>query len=107
MPGELLSVFLQAWLFSLVALIVYRTATGQIDLRGLLTDSNGQFSPERGQLLLASLTSVAVYAQDALRENGLVEPSAVVLSGFAGSQALYVATKYLRNFFSNQRTTGG
>jgi hypothetical protein len=94
---------LLAWVFSLAAIVGYKLLIGRITLQGLLTHDGVNFSPERGQLLLATVVSVAAYAQQALASGAMVDPSNLVLSGAAGSQALYVVGKYLRQIL----TSGG
>jgi hypothetical protein len=98
--GHFLGVFLVAWLFSLALIVFFKLLTGQINTRGLLSDAQGNFAPERAQLMLATFASAFAYAQTAFAENEMVNPSTVVLSGFASSHVLYVASKFAREFLS-------
>jgi hypothetical protein len=51
------------FLYSLMAIVGYRMFTGQINTAGLLQrkDGSGQTSPERIQLLLATIAAAASY----------------------------------------------
>jgi hypothetical protein len=92
------------WLFSLFAIVGYKLLTGHINLHGLLSHRDGGFSPERAQLLIATLASVVAYAQQAIAAGEMSEPSTLVLSGIAGSQTLYVAGKYARHLVFSAKT---
>ena len=106
MPGKLLAYFIVAWTFSLTGLVFYRLVTGQIRLDGLLLAGDGGFSPERAQLLLTSLAGIAVFANQALASGAMPDPSAFVVGGLAGSQALYVVGKYVRQLIPNVNQGG-
>jgi len=102
MAATFMYYFMLAWLAAVAALIAYRLLTGGINTRGLLTDgTTGRLSPERLQLLLATLASVAVFAQDSLANQTFMDPSAYMLSGVAGSQGLYVVGKLIRRLVGN------
>jgi hypothetical protein len=94
-----------AWVYALIAAIGFKALTGRINLRGLLSDSHGNFSPERAQLMIATLASVTTYAQDAIASGAMVDPSTVTLSGIAGSQTLYVVGKYVRQLMATAQQT--
>jgi hypothetical protein len=101
-PGNLLARYLLVWTSIIILLVAYKAATGQINLRGLLSDDAGQFSPERAQLLLTTLAGVTAFTQFAL-ENGISkDPPTLVLAGVGGSQALYVVAKYVRQIFNSK-----
>jgi hypothetical protein len=83
------------WLLAVT--LAYRMLTREINLRGLLTDSihRERVSPERVQLLVASLTISAQYAGAVLRAKGGTMPdvgtTSLVLLG--ASSGLYGAVK--------------
>jgi hypothetical protein len=115
MAGELLAYFIVTWTFGVIALVVYKLLIGHINLNGLLSNSDdGSISPERVQLLLVTLASVALFAQEALFKGKLPELSDVstpsnlplVLAGFGGSQTLYVIGKYARQLLSGGTVKG-
>ncbi len=111
--GVVLGYVLAIWLATIIALIGYRSLTRQINLYGLLSSDDGTFSPERAQLLLTVIASVTTYAHEALAEClqsgtacALRDPSNLVLSGAAGSPALYVVGKYVRQIMSSVHRQG-
>jgi hypothetical protein len=102
-PGDLLAALVLAWTFGLIAVISYKLVTGQINLDGLLSQADGSgISPERIQLLLISLASLSTLAKEALANRAMPQPSdlTLVLSGFGGSQAIYIVGKYARYLVS-------
>jgi hypothetical protein len=106
MAGTFMHYFLMVWLAALAALVGYRLLTGKINTRGLLSDSETRtMSPERIQLLITTVVSVAAFSQDALAHQKFSDPSALMLSGVAGSQALYVAGKLVRRLVANGKAS--
>jgi hypothetical protein len=55
--GHLVEDILAFWVFMLTGLFVYKLLTGKINLRGIISDGSGAFSPERAQLLMAAVVS--------------------------------------------------
>lgn len=96
MSGQMVAHGVVIWLILLIALIGYRLLTGSINLRGLISTGDDHVTPERVQLLITSITSVVVYANDSVDAGELVEPSLFVVSGFAGSHVVYLVGKYAR-----------
>lgn len=88
---------LLGFLYLLAAVVVYQMATGRIKLNGLITHKNGtyQVSPERLQLLLATLAaSVTYFTQAASSTTGTMpDVSNQWLYLFGGSSGIYVAGK--------------
>jgi hypothetical protein len=105
MPGGALAYFILAWTFSVIALVGYKLAIGQINLVGLLSNSDGSFAPERAQLFLTTAVALVTFAQDSLTKGTLQDVSNInlILSGFAGSQFLYVAGKYVRQLLAGSQ----
>ena len=85
------------FLYALGALIVYQMLTGRIKLSGLLTqkDQSNQTSPERIQLLLATLAACASYLGEVAKNTSGTMPdiSNNWLYLFGGSSGIYVAGK--------------
>jgi len=85
------------FLYALAVVVVYKIVTRQINMEGLIThkDGSGRVSPERIQLLLATIAASATYLTDALSStNGSlpdVSPQWLYLIG--GSSSIYVAGK--------------
>jgi hypothetical protein len=81
----------------LAALIAFRLLSGKINLKGLLASKNGgpEVSPERVQLLLATLAMCMSYLGKALHGTGnsLPDISPQMLYVFAGSSTLYASVK--------------
>jgi len=103
--GSLYSVLIVAWLAGVAALIGYRLLSGDIRTDGLLGENGGGGStPERVQMLIATLIAVGGYAimvLDARAEatqalTALPEPPTSLIVIFGGSQALYLAGKLSR-----------
>jgi hypothetical protein len=65
-PLRILHVEGLAFLYGLAAVIGYQLLTGHINLRGILQRKNGsgQSSPERIQLLIATIAAAARYVAD-------------------------------------------
>ena len=84
----------------LTALIGYRMLTRQINLSGLLNDgvNQDQVSPERVQLLVATLGVSAQFIGSALHGSGTSLPhvSVSTLAVFGASGTIYTAVKGLR-----------
>lgn len=65
-PSRLLHLEMEGFLAALIALIGYRLLTGAINLKGVLSQSDGrlvspQLSPGRVQLLLATIAAAATF----------------------------------------------
>ncbi len=85
----------------LFAMVFMRLLRGEIRTSGMLSsDRNGAPSPERVQLLIASLFAMAAYGFDTLSqfqtvraEARLPEPSTWLVAALGGSNALYLVSK--------------
>jgi hypothetical protein len=82
------------------ALVAYRLLTGQINLNGLLLrkDGTGAVSPERVQLLLATMALSAKYLGEVAHSGGGAMPNvrAEWLYVLGGSSGIYAVGKALR-----------
>jgi hypothetical protein len=94
---RLLCLEMRGFLFLLVAMLAYRMLTRQINLGGLFArkTSEGAVSPERVQLLLATIAVSAGILSGALHStNGaLPDVSKQWLAVFGSSSGLYVSVK--------------
>ena len=93
-----------AFLYSLAAILGYQMLTGRINTAGLLQrkDGSGQTSPERVQLLLATIAAAANYLSEITRSSGgsLPDVSNNWLYLMGGSSGLYALRKAWRTFSS-------
>jgi hypothetical protein len=94
---RILHLELLGFLFALAAVVAYQILTRQINTVGLLSskDGSGQTSPERIQLLLATLATAATYLGEALKStNGtLPDVSNNWLYLMGGSSGIYAVRK--------------
>jgi len=85
------------FLFVLAAVVAYQLLTGRINTLGLLQQKDGseQTSPERIQLLLATIAASASYAAEAAHSTGpnLPDISNNWLYLMGGSSGIYVLRK--------------
>jgi hypothetical protein len=94
---RILHLELLGFLFVLAAVVAYQILTRQINIVGLLStkDGSGQTSPERIQLLLATLATAAIYFGDAVKSNNGTMPDVsnnwLYLMG--GSSGIYAVRK--------------
>jgi len=106
MEPRILSIAIASWLTALGAIVFMRLLNGSIRTDGLLsTQLGGGVSPERVQLLIASLIAAAVYAADSLSNPPIAgEPLRDVpdalLTAMAGSQLVYLGGKMMRQIKS-------
>jgi hypothetical protein len=97
LPDRVLHFELLGFLYVLAAVVLFKILTGQINMEGLIThkDGTGRVSPERIQLLLATIAASATYLSEAFSStNGSlpdVSPQWLYLLG--GSSGIYVAGK--------------
>jgi len=88
METRILSVAIAIWLAALGVLVAMRILNGSISTDGLLSvRAGGDASPERIQLLIASLIGVAVYIADVLSKSStgtLPDVPATLLTVMAG-----------------------
>jgi hypothetical protein len=95
--GHIMYVEVLVFLALLSALLAYRMLTRQIALKGLLGSSLApeQVSPERVQLLLATLFVSARYLREAMHSTGnaLPDVSKTSLTIIGGSSGIYAAVK--------------
>lgn len=101
--ARILEIEVWAFLGLLGALVAYRLLTRQINLSGLLLRKNGSGSPspERVQLLLATLAVSWKYLSDVLQSphsNNLPDIDPQWLYAAGGSSAIYVLGKALTTF---------
>lgn len=101
-PARIMHFEAVAFLFALAAVVGFRLLTGQINLQGLLRrkDLSGQTSPERIQLLLATLAAASRYltlvAQAPPGTLPDMDPNWIYLMG--GSSGIYVLHKGWNTF---------
>jgi len=86
-----------AFLFALFAIVAAQLLTGQINSNGLLMRKEGDrsFSPERVQLLLATLASAFQFLSQVLKnptQFPQVPPGWLLL--FGGSHAIYIGRRF-------------
>lgn len=86
------------WLFGLLALISLQILNGKISLSGFLSSEEGEFSPERAQLLAVTILGALTFAEQSLSAQRMVEPPSYLLYGLGGSNAIYVIGKFLREY---------
>jgi hypothetical protein len=95
-----------AFLGLLGATIAYRLLTRKINLGGLLSskDDRSGASPERVQMLLATLTVSGKYLSEVLQSHGgsLPDIAPQWLYTMGGSGAIYALAKTLRTFAHGQ-----
>jgi hypothetical protein len=88
---------LLGFLCALAAVVLFQLATGRINLNGLVTQKDGsyQVSPERIQLLLATIAASATYFSQVVTSTtgNLPDVSSQWLYLFGGSSGIYVAGK--------------
>ena len=106
-PSTVLGWLLCGWVAAVATLISYRILAGRIALRGLFTIDGNRFSLERLQLFIVFLTTLAVYAGDAIHEQKLPQVSDLMLVLLGGSNVLYLAGKVARPPVARLPTTGG
>lgn len=85
------------FLYALAAVVLYQMLTGGINLSGLLTQKDGtsQTSPERIQLLLATIAASASYLGEVLKNTSgtLPDVSNNWLYLMGGSSGIYALRK--------------
>jgi hypothetical protein len=95
--GHILHAEMLVFLGSLAALLCYRLLTRQITLDGLISSSlsSDQVSPERVQLLLATLLIAARYLNEVWHSTGNVMPdvSKSSLTVIGASSGIYATLK--------------
>ncbi len=107
MPGiaELVTWEGLAFLLVLFGVVVVQLLTGQINLTGLLIKKEGDrsFSPERVQLLLATLAAASQYLSLVLKDPTRLPqvPNSWLLL-YGSSHALYLGRRFYLSQFSKQ-----
>jgi len=95
------------FLYGLAALVTYQLFTGQINLQGLMQrkDGTGQTSPERIQLLLATIAAAARYAAQVAQAppGTLPDIPSDWLYLMGGSSSIYVLHKGWNIFKAAQK----
>ena len=110
-PIHILHFELLGFLYALAAVVLFQIVTRRIDLGGLVTHKGGsdQVSPERIQLLLATIAASATYfGQVATTTSGKlpdISPEWLYLLG--GSGGIYVARKAWVTYNIKKRGLGG
>jgi hypothetical protein len=96
-PIHILQFEVKAFLFSMTAILGFKMLTRRIGLNGLLLrkQDNGQVSPERIQLLLATIAMSAKYISETVHGSSGVMPdvSPGWLYLFGVSSGIYVSVK--------------
>jgi hypothetical protein len=88
---------LMGFLYGLAAIVLYQMLTGQINVTGLISrkDGSNQTSPERIQLLLATLAASATYLGEVAKNTSATMPdighSWIYVMG--GSSTIYALRK--------------
>ena len=109
-PTRILHFEALAFVYGLAVIVAVKVLTGQINLSGLIRrkDGSGQTSPERLQLLLATIAAGARYlTQVAQAPNGImpdIDNSWLYLMG--GSSGIYVLHKAWSTFKAAQQPGG-
>ena len=95
-----------AFLLVLFGIVVVQLLTGQISLTRLLMKKEGDrsFSPERVQLLLATLATASQYLSQVLKDPSQLPrvPNSWLLL-YGGSHALYLGRRFYLSQFSKQK----
>jgi hypothetical protein len=95
-------------LFAFLTVVAFQSLTGHINLRGLLMKKEGDrsFSPERVQLLLATLAAAFGYlsqvAKDPTRFPDIPQSWLIL---FGGSHALYLGRRFQLSRSAKQKTS--
>jgi hypothetical protein len=96
-PIHLLQLEMRGFLILLAAIVAFKMLTGRIHLSGLLArkQDGGQVSPERIQLLLATMAMGAKYLSSVLHASNGAMPdvSPNWLYVFGGSSGIYASVK--------------
>ena len=91
----------------LAAVVVFQIATGRINMAGIITRKDGtyQTSPERVQLLLATIAACATYLGEVARTNSgnLPDASNNLLYLMGGSSGIYILRKGWAFYNVNKR----
>jgi hypothetical protein len=97
-PADLVRVSTLCFLAAMAGIILHHILTGRISMAGLLyeraPDGRLVYSPARVQLLLTTLTGVAIYLSRFDPNSGklpTLDPAAV--TGVGGSQTFYLISK--------------
>jgi hypothetical protein len=94
---RILHLELLGFLYALAAIVVYQMLTGAINVTGLLTqkDGSGETSPERLQLLLATIAASASYLAEVAKNTTGTMPDvgANWLYLMGGSSGIYALRK--------------
>jgi hypothetical protein len=105
---RILHLELLGFLYALAAVVLFRMLTGRINITGLLTqkDRSNQTSPERVQLLLATIAASAQYLGEVARttSGSLPDVSNNWLYLMGGSSGIYLLRKAWTTFNSMKRT---
>jgi hypothetical protein len=102
---RILSLELMGFLYGLAAIVAFQMLTGRINVTGLLRQKDGsaQVSPERIQLLLATLAAAANYLGEVAKSSTGTMPDVsnnwLYLMG--GSSGLYALRKAWKSWTSN------
>ena len=91
----------------LAAVVIFQIATGRINMAGIITRKDGtyQTSPERVQLLLATIAACASYLGELARTNtgNLPDASNNLLYLMGGSSGIYILRKGWAFYNVNKR----
>ena len=109
-PTRILHIEALALLYGLVAAVVWQLFTGQINLQGILQrkDGSGETSPERVQLLLATLAAAARYvAEVAQSHNGTLPDIPTNWLYLMGGSSSFYALHKMWNISKAAKHRGG
>ena len=101
---RILSLELMGFLYALAAVVAVQMLTGRINVKGLFRrkDGSAQISPERVQLLLATIATAASYLGEVARSSpgAMPDVSNNWLYLMGGSSSLYALRKAWRTWTS-------
>ena len=97
-PADLVRVSTQCFLAAMAGIILFHILNGRISMAGLLyeraPDGRLVYSPARVQLLLTTLTGVAIYLSRLdPRSAKLPDLDPATVAGMGGSQSFYLISK--------------
>lgn len=111
--AQILHIEASAFLYGLAAVVVYQMLTGSINTSGLLSEKRATksgsppTSPERVQLLLATIAAASNYLAQAARTGAMPDISNRWLYLLGGSSGLYAVSKLVRTYHHNKKLQEG
>ncbi len=96
------------FLLALFSILFAGVLTGQINTHGLLLrkEGNRSFSPERVQLIVATVIAASYYLAQVLRDpTHLPDVPRSGIALFGGSHLIYIARRFYQTRFSKQKNS--